>query len=205
MQKPLNRVDFKSTKCIYEDSQSTYCNKYDYDAYLLSDDGTEILIGKGIAFLYLYGKAIDDGFDIIDAFDENHHESIYDLLFDGNVVDGTIGMKDEWEELMCDSFNLNILVSDRLEILPEYRHKGYGKIIREIKRAFFSGCYGIEVLHSFPLQLESFNNSEDEWRAKQQYGSMEQDSKKAFASLNRCYKKDGYKKYKRTEFFYRLP
>lgn len=97
------------------------------------------------------------------------------------------------------------LVSDRLEILPEFRHKGYGQIIRQIKRSFFNGSYGIEVLHSFPLQLELFDNDKDDWRAKQQYDSMEHDSKKAFASLNRCYKKDGYKRYKRTEYFYRQP
>ena len=127
------------------------------------------------------------------------------MLFDGNIKEGTLGLKEKWEELMLDSCSLNILVSDRLEILPQYRHKGYGKIIREIKRSFFYGCYGIEVLHSFPLQLEGYKNDENDWRAAQQYESLEKDSKKAFTSLNRCYKKDGYKRFKRTEYFYRVP
>lgn len=205
MEAPLIRVDFKCSKSIIDDCSDSYYNRYYYDAYLEKVDGEDILIGKGNAVLYLYGKALDDGFDIIEAFEENQHESIYDLMFDGDKLEGTNGLKDDWDYLMSESSSLNILVSDRLEILPEFRHKGYGQIIRQIKRSFFNGSYGIEVLHSFPLQLELFDNDKDDWRAKQQYDSMEHDSKKAFASLNRCYKKDGYKRYKRTEYFYRQP
>lgn len=199
------RVEFKASQSLMIDCPESYFNKYEYDVFLSIDVEKEIFIGKGIAVLYLYGKAMDEGVDIIEAFDENHHNGVYDILFDGNILAGTKGLKREWDEIMLDSYSLNILVSDRLEILPAYRHKGYGNIVREIKRSFFSGCYFIEVLHSFPLQLEGFKNDENEWRAAQQYELMEQDSKKAFASLNRCYKKDGYKRYKRTEYFYRIP
>lgn len=96
------------------------------------------------------------------------------------------------------------LVKDRLEILPEYRHKGYGKKVRSILRSFFDGCYGVEVLLSFPLQLELFDNHQG-WRSELKYDEMEKDKKKATQSLNRCYKKDGYKRYKRTQIFYRVP
>lgn len=115
-------------------------------------------------------------------------------------------MKDEWENLFAenDSFNSNILISDRLEILPEYQHLGYGKVVRHILRDFFSGCYGIEILHSFPLQLELFGNN-DSWRAQMHYDTMVHDAAQAHASLNRCYLRTGYTQYQDTEYFYRFP
>lgn len=96
------------------------------------------------------------------------------------------------------------MVSDRLEIIPQYRHCGYGKEVRQIKRDFFAGCYGIELLHSFPLQLELFDNNNSE-RALFGYDALEKDEKKAKTALDKVYKKDGYKRYKRSELFYRLP
>lgn len=192
-------------RCIKDsDDICAYFNRYEYDVLFATDDNSDVVIGKGVVVLYLCGKALNDGFDIIMAFDENHHEGVYDILFDCDS--GNDGLNDFWEDIMTsnDVFNQNILVSDRLEILPEYRHKGYGKVVRSLKRDFFNGCYGIEILHSYPLQLELFDNNKDEWRAQQHYEEMEQDTKKAFDSLNKCYKKDGYKRYKRTEYFYRL-
>ena len=187
-----------------EDSESGDCydyyNRYEYDVILDHEDGTSTLIGKGIVVLYLCGKALNEGADLFDAFDENAHNDIYDAMFDYTTND----LKPDWQDIMMDSFNLNILVKDRLEILPEYRHKGYGKKVRAILRSFFDGCYGVEVLKSFPLQLELFDNNKG-WRAEQQYDAMEKDAKKATRSLNRCYKNDGYKRYKRTQIFYRVP
>lgn len=198
---PLITLDIRTSRSTPDGDAYNYYNRYDYDVKFLTDDNQEIFIGKGSSVLYLYEKTINEGFDILDAFDDNHHEEIYNLLFD---EDGD--MKDEWENLFAenDSFNPNILVSDRLEILPEYQHHGYGKVVRHILRDFFSGCYGIEILHSFPLQLELFDNS-DPWRAQMYYDIMEHDANNAHASLNRCYLRTGYTQYHDTEYFYRFP
>lgn len=177
-----------------------FYNRYEYDVMLEHDEDAPKLIGRGVAVLYLCGKAINEGADLFVAFDENVHNEIYEAMFDSATDD----LKPDWQDIMADSFNSNILVKERLEILPEYRHRGYGKIVRAILRSFFDGCYGVEVLHSFPLQLELFDNHRG-WRSELDYDAMEMDEKKAIQSLNRCYKKDGYKQYKRTQIFYRLP
>lgn len=98
------RLDFRVSKYSRNDDVCSYFNKYLYDVILNDENGNENLIGKGCAILYLIEKAMNDGFDIIDAFDENHHEYIYDLVFDGNVIDGTKEIKSEWEDLMEESF-----------------------------------------------------------------------------------------------------
>ena len=177
-----------------------YFNRYEYDV-MLDDEGDEPKkIGKGSAVLYLRGKAMNEDADIYDAFDQNTHNAIYEAMFDSMTNE----LNPDWEEIMENSFNLNILVKDRLEILPEYQHMGYGKVVRSMLRSFFDGCYGVEVLLSFPLQLELFDNTEG-WRSEMNYDAMEKDKKKATQSLNKCYKKDGYKQYKRTQVFYRVP
>ena len=203
---PLITLDIRTSRSTPDSDAYNYYNRYNYDVKLLTDDDREIFIGKGSSVLYLCEKAMNEGFDILHAFDDNHHEEIYDLLYDVDVIDGTEGMKDEWEDLIAenDSFNSNILVSDRLEILPEYQHHGYGKVVRHILRDFFSGCYGLEILHSFPLQFERFDNS-DPWRAQMRYDTMSHDAIHAHASLNHCYLRTGYTQYQETEYFYRFP
>lgn len=198
---PLITLDIRTSRSTPDGDAYNYYNRYDYDVKFITDDDQELLIGKGSSVLYLCGKAIDEGFDILDAFDDNHHEEIYNLLYDEGG-----DMKEEWEYLLAenDSFNSNILVSDRLELLPEYQHHGYGKVVRHILRDFFSGCYGIEILHSFPLQLEIFDDS-DPWRAKMHYDTLQHDDAQAHASLNRCYLRTGYTQYQDTEYFYRFP
>lgn len=172
---PLITLDIRTSQCTPEHDTYNYYNRYDYEVKLFSDGDDEyIFIGKGVSILYLCEKAINEGFDILDAFAEN------------------------------DSFNFNILVSERLEILPEYQHHGYGKVIRQILRDFFSGCYGVEILHSFPLQLEMFDNNEP-WRAQMHYDTMNHNKSQAQASLNRCYLRTGYTQYHNTEYFYRFP
>lgn len=198
---PLITLDIRTSRSTPDGDAYNYYNRYAYDVKLLTDGDQEVFIGKGSSVLYLCEKAVDEGFDILDAFDDNHHEEIYNLLYD---EDGD--MKDEWEDLFAEnnSYNSNILVSDRLEILPEYQHHGYGKVVRHILCDFFSGCYGIEILHSFPLQLELFDNN-DSWRAQMHYDTMEHDADQAHTSLNRCYLSTGYTQYQDTEYFYRFP
>lgn len=203
---PTIILDIRTSRSTPDGDAYNYYNRFNYDVKLFTDDDEEVVIGKGSSVLYLCEKALNERFDIFYAFDDNHHDDIYSVIFEGNIIDGTKGMKDEWEELFMenDSFNSNILVSDRLELLPEYQHHGYGKVVRHILRDFFSGCFGVELLHSFPLQLEAFDNSEP-WRARMHYDKMEHDEHQAHASLNLCYLNTGYTQYHNTEYFYRFP
>lgn len=114
--KSLISLDLHVSKFSSDGDVNDYYNRYDYDVKLVDEEtDEELLIGKGTSVLYLLEKSVDDSYDMIDAFDDNHHEGFYDLLFD------EIGcVKDEWEESMTINGNCygNILVQDRLELLP---------------------------------------------------------------------------------------
>lgn len=195
---PLITLDIRISRSTPDGGVYNYYNRYDYDVKLLTDN-QEIFIGRGSSVLYLGEKAMNDEFDLFDAFDENKHEEIYNLLYNEEG-----DLQDEWEDFFIKNDSFNILVSDRLEILPGYQHHGYGKIVRYILRDFFYGCYAIEILHSFPLQLEAFDNNEP-WRAQMHYDTMEHDASKAHVSLNHYYLRTGYTQYQDTEYFYRFP
>ena len=117
--------------------------------------------------------------------------------------------KKEWQEKIDESFNSNILYLDRIEILPEYRGKGYGKLITKDILLRLNSSYGIAILKAFPLQLEvSHPNSskqDSEWNTKMNFKQMEQDSNIAKKQLYNFYKKMGFKRYKRSEYFYLNP
>lgn len=200
--KSLISLDLHVSKFSSDGDVNDYYNRYDYDVKLVDEEtDEEFLIGKGTSVLYLLEKSVDDSYDMMDAFDDNHHEGFYDLLFDERGC-----VKDEWEESMTINGNRhgNILVQDRLELLPDYQHKRYGEEVRHILRNLFYGCYGLEIIHSFPLQLELFDNSERR-REQMHYDEMEHDSKIAFDSLSSYYRKSGYEQYNNSEYFFRFP
>ncbi len=180
-----------------DDEDQCLCNTYNYDV-MWSEEGDDVIkIGQGTIMLYLFSRTHHEKYiSIEDVFYENYHTEIYKTLFE----DGS--MKDEFMfDIMDSNGNLNVLVPDRLEIFDGYRNKGYGKVVTELRRRFFSGCYGIEILKAFPLQLEvAITNDE-----LMNYAEMEHDEKKATDSLYKMYKKHGYKRVKRTNLFYNIP
>lgn len=58
MEEPVIQVVFNSSKSLLEDCPEQYYNRFEYEAYLLFDERENVLIGKGIAVLYLYAKAL---------------------------------------------------------------------------------------------------------------------------------------------------
>ena len=205
------KLEFKVDISEYKSENEAY-NKYEFDVLDVNDEygtpgyGTSVLVGKGKAILYLVEKKYMDyytGDGMEDSFCANCHEEFYDELFDSE----TGSLRDEYLDLMVNSGSENILVPDRLEILPEYRNKGIGRKITEMIRNFFAGCYGIEIIKAFPLQLEGRTPSglDEDWRKKMLYDKMEQNADKATSSLYRMYEKKGYTRVLGTEFFYYLP
>ena len=148
---------------------------------------------------------IEDNYWVDDLFSQLDHNELGGLLFDYD----TNSFKKEWQEKIDESFNSNILYLDRIEILPEYRGKGYGKLITKDILLRLNSSYGIAILKAFPLQLEvSHPNSskqDSEWNTKMNFKQMEQDSNIAKKQLYNFYKKMGFKRYKRSEYFYLNP
>ena len=92
-----------------------------------------------------------------------------------------------------DTNGSDVLIIERIEILPEYRSKRYGEVaLKEIVRKF-SSSVAIIAVKPFPLQLEP---SPDKEMKQKKYGLLDKNSKTAFKSLCGFYKRCGFKNIK---------
>ena len=200
-------LDFKIQRFNFEDN--LYHNEYNFDV-ILDEDDEEKVIGKGRVFLYLTNKMFDDGLgwiDFDDIFGDNNHVDFLEELFEGDQY-GSVRLKEHYYYKILDQCSsCNILIPDRLEIYPEYRNKGYGKIVTKMIRDMFYDSYGIEIIKAFPLQFESKNahGIVPEIYEKMRYDLMEQDEDTAQQSLYRMYTSKGYKQIEYTNLFYYYP
>lgn len=92
----------------------------------------------------------------------------------------------------------NILIIDRLEVLPKYRGMGLGKTMIEDAIKLFSNKTDIVALKAFPLQLEAEPNDMSTWQKLMKFDRLEQDSKKAIKQLRQFYKSLGFKQFEKS-------
>lgn len=200
-------LDFKIQRFNFE--ENLYHNEYNFDV-ILDDDEEETVIGKGKVFLYLTNKMFDaelGWIDFDDIYGDNYHLDFLNELFEADQYGGVRFKEHYYYKILEQCSSSNILIPDRLEIYPEYRNKGYGKIVTKMIRDMFSDCYAIEIIKAFPLQLESKDTQGiiPEIYEKMRYDLMEQDEKTAQQSLYRMYKSKGYKQIKNTNLFFYYP
>ena len=188
-------------------SAERYLNEYRIEIYGngFDKDGNEIkpiLIGKAKVTLVLLSLAINNGFSYYQIFDTSE-----ELLELGNAIFDL--EREQYNEVVdrfnFEPFNSNLLYIDRIEILPEYRLAGWGKkVIKEIL-CRFSGCYGLMILKSFPLQLKVDRDTTDDWNVQMEFENLEQDAKVATTKLNSFYKSLGFKKLLNDNYFFYNP
>ncbi len=88
---------------------------------------------------------------------------------------------------------MNVLIVDRLEILPEFRGKKIGRAcLLWCLRQYAHDC-GVLALKCFPLQFESAGISERAWRRKMELGKLSKDRKGSSAKLRKYYGSLGFK------------
>ena len=97
-----------------------------------------------------------------------------------------------------------VMKEDDSKFIFPNRGKGFGKMVTANILRHFSGVFGIAMLKAYPLQHELFDNKTDDWRASMDYDNMKHDFKLDEKSLFKLYKAEGFKRYKRTEYFYRV-
>ena len=87
----------------------------------------------------------------------------------------------------------NILILDRLEILPEFRCQRLGlRYIRTAIKRFGPGCR-IAALKPFPLQFERTLDDPDlEWRARMNLDLLPKETRSAQATLKEYYSREGF-------------
>lgn len=100
----------------------------------------------------------------------------------------------------------NVLILDRLEILPRFRSLNLGLIVmRRLIERFGSGA-ALVAIKPFPLQCEVDGASGEDgtWRRKMQLQEFAKHSRIATAKLRRHYAKLGFRALRGTPFMLRL-
>jgi len=171
-----------------------YLIEVNTEVYDYNDSDEEVVIGKGRCFFADLEGAVDDLGDgpdyILDM--EGATADYIEPLF----VPGLPELRQDVVELLDEvPIGINILILDRIEILPRFRHKGLsGKINREMIR-HFSAKTSLVALKAFPLQFEakSPDNCPSEWEAAMKLEELPADQATATQKLMDLYSDLGFK------------
>jgi hypothetical protein len=156
------------------------------------DDETEA--GKLRLFYLDMAATLETNISIFDLFDiRAETEPFYSALLDFE----TENFKPDLEQILGEYIlDLNLLIIDRLEILPEFRGNNIGlECLRRCLQQYARGC-GVVALKCFPLQFEGPGLGDPGWRRKMQLGKLSKDEKRSLAKLKKYYDSLGTRRQK---------
>jgi len=178
---------------------------YEVDGNVLGvdDNDDRFMVGKFRIYYVNVAQAMDRNMSVFDVFDLHAHTvGYYDAIFGNHYPDFTEKVMKVLEYDVVDS---NILILDRLELLPKYRGQGLGlKIICHIIKRFSMGT-ALVATKPFPLQFENKSSNEDDkkWRAELKLAQLPKNELLATKKLSEHYGKLGFRKISRTPYMLR--
>ena len=161
-----------------------------------SDEDTPV--GRVGLFYMDMGAILKTNIGLFDLFDiRGETEPFYSALIDHDTQE----FKSDLEEILGDYIiDLNLLIIDRLEILPAYRGNNIGReCLRRCLQQYAHGC-GVVALKCFPLQFEAGGFDDPAWRRKMQLGKLSRNEKRSLAKLKKYYAALGFKVIPGTDF-----
>lgn len=186
--------------------------KYDETDCIYSIDGTittldqnyeEQIVGK-VKLIYCdLGLGINNGcspFDLMDTHSETTLDC-YQALFDETTEKLKNSMQIKLHNEDIPTSHPNILIIDRIEILPKYRGNNLTKSIIKQSMTIFSNKTFVTILKSFPLQLEPLTPREgNNWKKGMSLTSLEINEQLAKDSLMNYYKSLGFLQIDKTDY-----
>jgi GNAT superfamily N-acetyltransferase len=176
-----------------------YCG----DVLGVDENNNRTKIGKFNALYVDVGRAMDEQEQILDVLDchSSSTAEYFEPIFGNNApwFSGAV------EKISRGEFvGFNLLILDRLEILPEFRGRGLGlKVLRHMMVRFSPGA-GVIAMKVFPLQHESEQTAEDEdkraWRKLLSLDSFIDDEEISTAKLKVYYERLGFESLPNSNF-----
>ncbi|MEJ7804329.1 MAG: hypothetical protein WKG03_00190 [Telluria sp.] len=170
----------------------------------LDDECRRILAGRFKLFYMDVNAAMDEHRSIFELFDGRAQTLDY---FYGiyETTDSTIQLAPSLVRLLDDEpFLGNVLILDRLEILPKFRGCNLGLLVmRRLIERFRHGAE-LVAIKPFPLQFECSMPSRDRWREQLKLSELGSRQDQATAKLRRHYGKLGFKHMRGSPFMFRL-
>lgn len=180
------------------------------DTYLTSIEGNILygdedqLAGKLNIFYADLAGAAESGYSPFDILDiESATAPYFNALFDKETGE----FKETIHSAAGNIFQENLLILDRLEILPEFRGKKLGlACIYRIIQQYRHGC-GLIALKCFPLQFEAKHKHDvpDEWQKSIELEKFSKSRKTSWSKLEKYYSSLGFTKVRGTEIMIMNP
>jgi GNAT superfamily N-acetyltransferase len=199
-------IEYKFESSLGRLGANRHVNSYKLEVY--NDDHSQEpvkhdLIGKAEVSLVLLNLMLNQGIPYYTVFDESQLLSeLGEIIIDFKT--------NEYKEPLVDEImpqSGNLLVIDRLELLPKWRKKGIGnRIIKDIILRF-SGCCDLVILKAFPLQQEYqyADKDQNEWEKKMQMHNLPKDEAFSNYKVYAYYQKSGFTQLEDTDYFYLNP
>ena len=191
MNQILTCIIYTQNSCLFEDEPARFVTKIQGDVILLNEFDEEIVAGK-VKYFFINTMAVDCGPDYLLDLVSNTEPFIGEIYRPNSFE-----FKKKIENLSeFGIYNTNLLILDRLEILPEFRGNDYSRRIIDDGIKNFGSNAGLMALKAFPLQLEYHdeNKLQDDWNKRMNIDRTDKDEKKAFTKLISYYRKLGFKK-----------
>jgi len=195
----LFTVSFNSSASV-DEGPDNYLITVEGKILCLDDSDEERVAGKLRIFFADLDGAADAGHDPLYILDMQAGTApFYATLFDPETNDFKKGV---YRLAGGDIFSRDLLILDRLEILPAYRGNrlGLACLYRCIQQ-YWHGC-GLVALKCFPLQFEVHTDrpNTDGWRQKMEMEGLGTELRSCQLKLEKYYGLLGFKKVGRTEF-----
>ncbi len=101
-------------------------------------------------------------------------------------------------------WKFNLLILDRVEILPKYRGRGAGPLVLISLIERFGAGAGVVGMKPFPLQFEPEQSRDStSWAKRLRLGDLTRDQKMSTRKLKKYYGKLGFVEMKSTPFMFR--
>lgn len=212
MKEEDNDLNIKMTwscECDVEDSGEPDYLIYGTEGELFNmgdDDNNRELAGRFSLFYVDAERAINERASLFEALD-CHSQTMLDYyqLFEEN---GEYGFSDRVMKIVPEGtvVNYNLLVVDRIEILPKFRGKKLGlRVLRQIMNRFACGT-DIVALKPFPLQFEGMSpgiEAATKWREEMGLAQMTKHKRVATKKLRDYYASAGFRLVRGTQMMIR--
>lgn len=192
----------KSEELLEEDDPEFYLYETSGAVLDMHENGRRPTAGRFTVYYVDVCAALNAGADVYDVFDV--HATTLDF-FDVIFNPATLQLQNRLVDLF-DGEEVwgNVLIIDRLEILPRYRGMNLGLVVmRRLIERFGAGC-AIVAIKPFPLQFESVGDGIDSWREKLKLSKLNADSESATLRLCHHYEELGFRALHGTPFMFRL-
>lgn len=177
----------------------SYIQEISGEVFIYSETGERrFKAGKIRAFRLNLTYALNNRLHWFDIFDchSNNIYRYYEALIDGEANDYRDSLWDDHRE-PCDT---DLLIIDRIEILPKYRGQQLGYfVVKDLVVNFGLTC-GYVVLEPYPLQFDAEYLNDEKQYLRMDMAFLDRNLERGKTRLAKYYQKIGFRMVKGTDF-----